>query len=59
MDLFAKVVLDQNLEKPLDYLVPAHLRDIIKPGHRVLVPLKEKPKKGTILSIEIFRVFQM
>jgi primosomal protein N' (replication factor Y) len=57
MDLFAKVVLDQNLEKPLDYLVPAHLRDILKPGHRVLVPLKEKSKKGTILSIENFSSF--
>jgi len=52
MDLFAKVVLDQAIDRPLDYLIPLHLHQIAKPGQRVIVPLKEKPRKGTIISIE-------
>lgn len=52
MALFAKVVLDQRIDRPLDYEIPDHLQEIAKPGFRVVVPLRNKPTRGTIISIE-------
>ena len=38
MRVFVEVLLDQNLSRPLDYLVPENTRAEV--GMRVLVPLK-------------------
>ena len=57
MNLFAKVVLDQAIDRPLDYAIPTHLLEIAKPGHRVLVPVRNSPRKGTIISIEKTSLF--
>src|SRR3990167_6933619 len=50
--MFAKVVLDQAIDRPLDYGIPEHLSLQAKPGVRVIVPVRNKPRKGTIISIE-------
>ncbi len=57
MSLFAKVILDQAIDRPLDYLIPAHFHEIAKAGLRVLVPVRNKPRKGTIISIETTSFF--
>jgi primosomal protein N' (replication factor Y) len=51
-EVFVEVLLDQNLSKPLDYAVPAELRDRIEVGMRVEVPLKSTLKTGTIAKIK-------
>ncbi len=51
-EVFVEVLLDQNLAKPLDYTVPAQLRDRLEVGMRVEVPLKSTLKKGTIAKIK-------
>lgn len=48
--MFVEVLLDQNLAKPLDYEVPAHIQ--VEVGMRVEVPLKSTFKKGTISKIK-------
>lgn len=48
--MFVEVLLDQNLEKPLDYAVPDDLH--IEVGMRVEVPLKSTLKKGTVAKIK-------
>jgi primosomal protein N' (replication factor Y) (superfamily II helicase) len=48
----AEVLLDQNLEKPLDYLIPSELAVHIRAGLRVEVPVKSKMKKGTVSLIK-------
>ena len=50
--MFAKVVLDQAVDRPFDYSIPKHLQGIAKPGFRVMVPVRGKQRKGTIISIE-------
>ncbi len=57
MNLFAKVVLDQAIDRPLDYAIPLHLVEFAKPGHRVIVPVRDRPTKGTIISIETTSLF--
>lgn len=49
---FATVVLDRAIKMPLDYGIPIEMVNEIKPGMRVLAPLRGKPSKGTILSIQ-------
>ena len=48
----AEVLLDQNLEKPLDYSIPAPFLGHIRAGLRVEVPLKSQVKRGTIVRIK-------
>ncbi len=48
--MYVEVLLDQNLAKPLDYVVPDGLQVVI--GMRVEVPLKSSFKKGTIAKIK-------
>ena len=50
--MFVEVLLDQNLAKRLDYLVPAEWEQMIQTGMRVEVPLKNNLVKGTIASIK-------
>jgi primosomal protein N' (replication factor Y) (superfamily II helicase) len=48
---YASVILDDNLEKPLDYLIPEELIPKIKPGVRVQIPVKNGLKKGYVFEI--------
>ncbi len=48
---FATIVLDERLNKPLDYGVPDELHDLIQPGSRVLVTLRNETVKGTVLFV--------
>ncbi len=47
---FAGVVLDEAIDKELDYLIPENLSQRANIGTRVLVPLRSSMRKGTILS---------
>ncbi|MBN2479692.1 MAG: primosomal protein N' [Parachlamydiales bacterium] len=49
---YASIVLETNIEKPLDYLVPSELIDEIKEGMLVEVPLRNSYKKGYIVSLK-------
>jgi primosomal protein N' (replication factor Y) len=48
---FARVILETNINKALDYSIPLYLNSKIKKGMLVEVPLRGKLKKGYILSI--------
>jgi primosomal protein N' (replication factor Y) len=48
---FVEVILDSSLEEPLDYAIPADFIDL-KAGMRVLVPLRGKTAKGTVLALK-------
>lgn len=45
------VILDGAIDKLLDYSIPAHLKGKVDPGMRVLVPVKNSLRKGTIFSL--------
>ncbi len=49
---FAAVLLDDGIDKPLDYQVPEKLQEQCQVGMRVSVPLRGRPKKGTILALK-------
>lgn len=53
---FAEVILDSSLEEPLDYAIPADFTHL-KAGMRVLVPLRGKTAKGTILNVKTHSSF--
>jgi len=50
--LSATVYLDLALDKPLDYLIPLPLTSLIKPGSRVLIPVKNKNCVGTVIMVQ-------
>ncbi|HSG69691.1 MAG TPA: primosomal protein N' [Planctomycetaceae bacterium] len=49
----AQVVLNVPVDKTFDYLVPDPLRDLLRPGQRVLVPFGrgDKPLKGFCVGV--------
>jgi primosomal protein N' (replication factor Y) len=49
---FASVVLDQAIDKTLDYSIPEHLLERIQVGVRVLVPLKKSLRPGTVFLLK-------
>lgn len=49
---FASVVLDVALDRPLDYGIPDPFLNDIKKGGKVLVPLRNKPRKGYVIDIK-------
>ncbi len=49
---YASIVLDDNIDTPLDYLIPEGLE--VRPGVRVEVPLKNFFRKGFVLEIKSF-----
>ena len=49
---FASIILETNIEKPLDYSIPAHLKDLIKKGMIVEVPLRGFLRKGYVLNLK-------
>src|SRR5476651_2377767 len=50
--LFAAVFVDVALDKPLDYAVPPHLIDQIRPGTRVKVLLQKRSCTGTVVQLK-------
>ncbi|MBS0630050.1 MAG: primosomal protein N' [Verrucomicrobia bacterium] len=48
---FAEVILDNSIEEALDYAIPSEMEHL-KIGMRVLVPLRGKTAKGTILALK-------
>ena len=52
MKKYVTVILDDNIKKPLDYLIPKTLIDKIVPGMRVEVPIKNSKRKATVLKIK-------
>ncbi|MCH9611839.1 MAG: Primosomal protein N' [Chlamydiia bacterium] len=49
--LFATIIVDQAVGKPLDYAIPTSLHSAIEPGMRVVIPLRKKQIKGTVISL--------
>jgi len=49
---FASVILDEGVNRLLDYEIPEPLSKLAAPGMRVLVPLRSQLKKGTIFSLK-------
>lgn len=49
---FAAVILDNAIDKFLDYEIPDELLALAKPGVRVLVPVRGSLRKGTIFSLK-------
>jgi len=50
--MFVSVVLDQNLNRPLDYAVPSELQALVQVGMRVEVPLKTNFVKATVVALK-------
>lgn len=48
----AGIILESNIDKTLDYLIPENMRFQIKPGMLVEVPLRGQLKKGYIISLK-------
>ena len=51
MTQYVSVLLDKGIKKPLIYSVPSHLKDEIKEGKRVSIPLQKRSAKGTVISL--------
>lgn len=50
---FAAVVLEQSIDRSLDYAVPAHLVQSVRVGQRVRVPLgkRNRPVPGYVVAL--------
>src|SRR5580692_5546167 len=48
----AEVMLDDALDKPLDYLIPPEFREKVHAGSRVKVPVRSSQRQGTIISFK-------
>lgn len=49
---FVSVILDGGLDKPLDYSIPLDFQEKIKQGARVVVPVRGKPRYGTVFELK-------
>lgn len=49
---FASIVLDQAIDKPLDYSIPSCLVEKIQIGVRVIVPMRNTLRTGTVLALK-------
>jgi primosomal protein N' (replication factor Y) len=56
--LFAAVFVDVALDQLLDYAVPPHLADELRPGSRVKIPLKRQTCSGTIVHLKSESIFK-
>ncbi len=52
MDRVATVILDTNIEKPLDYSIPEDMLHKLLPGMRVEIEVKGSIRKGFIFSLK-------
>ena len=50
--LFAAVYVDVALDKSLDYAIPPHLMDQVRPGSRVKVLLQKRGCTGTVMDLK-------
>lgn len=50
--MYAQIAVDIPLFKSLTYRVPAHLRDVLAPGHLVQVPFRNRAKTGLVLEVQ-------
>ncbi|MGE3533967.1 MAG: primosomal protein N' [Parachlamydiales bacterium] len=50
--IFAEVILDSAIDRPLDYQIPDHLQSSVQIGSRVMVPLRGAHKAGTVFSLK-------
>jgi primosomal protein N' (replication factor Y) len=48
----AEVILDDALDKPLDYLIPNELTEKALAGSRVKIPVRKSYRQGTIIKIK-------
>ena len=51
-NLYVSVVLETNINKPLDYLIPKNLQNEIKQGMLLEVPLRGTSKKGFVIEVK-------
>ncbi|HRW58081.1 MAG TPA: hypothetical protein P5048_00510 [Chlamydiales bacterium] len=49
---YASIVLESNIDKPLDYLIPEELHPDISIGSLVEIPLKNYFKKGYVIGLK-------
>ena len=49
--MYATIILDEAIDRLLDYEIPTSLRSEVEPGARVLVPVRSHLKKGTIFAL--------
>jgi primosomal protein N' (replication factor Y) len=49
-DEYAHLALDVPLYNPFTYRIPAHLKPLVQPGMRVLVPFRGKAQVGLVLE---------
>jgi primosomal protein N' (replication factor Y) len=54
MPLYATVLVDKSLNKPLDYQVPENLTSKISVGMKVEVPLRSSTKTATVIEIKSY-----
>ena len=50
--LYAEVAIPKPISRPLIYLVPERLQDLLKAGHRVCVPLGRRQSVGFVVEVE-------
>lgn len=48
---YARVILDDNVDRPLDYAIPDHLLGDLTAGMRVRVPLRTTQREGIIMDL--------
>ena len=52
--MLASVIIEysvKSLNKVFDYIIPNDIKDIIKVGHKVIVPFASKEVEGFVLNI--------
>jgi primosomal protein N' (replication factor Y) len=52
LPLFAEVLLEVSIRKPLDYSIPQELAHAVVPGCWVEVPLRQRRSRGYVVSIK-------
>ena len=53
----AEIILDDALDKPLDYQIPLEMIDKIYVGSRVKVPVRNSSRQGTVVSLKAQSLF--
>ena len=52
--MLASVIIEysvKSLNKVFDYIVPDNMKDIIRVGHKVMIPFASKEVEGFVLNI--------
>ena len=50
--MFAEILLEVSIRKPLDYSIPPELANTVVPGVWVEVPLRHRTSRGYVLTIK-------